>query len=65
MAHNHEDDRMDRRSQNGRLAGQEEALGAGGDGQKNARREQKEQKAAHDEVVHFYSGRSIINSQRN
>jgi len=44
---------MDGGSQNGRLAGQEEALGAGGDREQNAGREDKEQKAANKEVVHF------------
>ena len=38
VGHNHKDDGVDSRSQNGRLAGHEEALGAGGDSQKNAGR---------------------------
>jgi len=56
MADNHKDDRMDRRSQNGRLAGHEETLRAGGNREQNAGREHKEQKAADEKVVHFYLG---------
>jgi len=59
MGHNHKHDRMDGGSQQGGLAGQEETIGAGGDCQKNTWREHKEQKAAHEEVVHFYFGRMI------
>jgi hypothetical protein len=52
MADDHEHDGMDGRSQHGRLAGHEEALGAGRDGEKNAGRQKEEQKAT--EQVHLY-----------
>ena len=56
MADNHKDDRMDRRSQNGRLTGHEETLGAGGNREKNAGRKNKEQNTADEDVKHIYLG---------
>jgi hypothetical protein len=56
MADNHKDDGVDGRGQNGRLAGHEETLGAGGNREQNAGRKNEEQKAADEKVVHFYLG---------
>jgi hypothetical protein len=50
--HDHKHDGVDRRSQNGRLAGHEESLGPRGDGQQNAGRQKEEQKTT--EQVHLY-----------
>ena len=56
MADNHKDDGVDGCRQNGRLTGHEEALGAGGDGQKNTGRKNKEQNTADEDVKHIYLG---------
>ena len=46
VADDHKDDGVDGGSQHGRLAGHEETLGTGGDGEQNAGRQKKEQKTA-------------------
>jgi len=55
VADDHKDDGVDGGSQQGGLAGHEEALGPRRDGEENAGRQKKEQKATEEVIVeHLY-----------